>query len=335
MTHLYLRKTIQKILTKITILSYLLSSVQVNAKNAEPILPIPYIHISNPQLVELGHALFHDVRLSKTNQVACASCHSLSMGGADGEVVSIGINSQKGHINSPSIFNCSLHFRQFWNGRAKDLWEQINMPIHSPIEMGSNWKDILNKLLKDPFYTKRFKQLFDDGLTSNNIKHAIVYFEESLLTPNSRFDHYLRGNKLALSKNELAGYQLFKSYGCTSCHQGVAIGGNLYQKMGILNNYFQDKKSISDADLGRFTITHKKADKFVFKVPSLRNIALTAPYFHDGSEQTLQGAVKVMMKYQLGQIDNDTDIQLIVDFLETLTGEYQGKLLKGKAIEKN
>lgn len=318
---------------KATTFSFIvLVCTQLNAAGLldEPIVPIPNVEVSSPLQVELGQLLFNDVRLSKGAQVSCASCHSLKMGGADAQVVSTGINSQKGDINSPSIFNSSLNFRQFWNGRAANLMEQVDGPLANPKEMDFSWPQALAILQKDAFYVAKFAQAYPDGLTILNMRRAIVSFEESLLTPNSRFDQFLKGNQMAISKNERKGYELFKQYGCTSCHQGALVGGNLYQKFGAFGDYFQDRGNITAADDGRFAVTGKEQDRFVFKVPGLRNVALTAPYFHDGSQDTLAGAVDIMLQYQLGRVPKKGDILLIVNFLNTLTGEYQGKPLQGR-----
>lgn len=289
----------------------------------EPITPIPEPVINSPRQVELGRLLFHDVRLSQNNQLSCASCHSLKYGGADGQVVSTGVNGSKGEINSPSVFNCALNFRQFWDGRADSLLSQVDGPISNPIEMNSSWPEILSKLKQDSFYLEQFQLAFKAGLTINNIKAAIVTFEESLLTPDSRFDLYLKNQPDALTARELEGYNLFKQYGCISCHQGVAVGGNLYQRFGVIGDYFADRGNMTPADLGRYRITQDEKDKYVFKVPSLRNVALTAPYFHDGSTSTLEEAVEIMMRYQLGRIPKEQDINKVVLFLKTLTGKYK------------
>ena len=316
----------------IVINCFVFSCTQLYAKSVlnEPILPIPEPEVSSLEQVELGRTLFHDVRLSKGAQVSCASCHSLKMGGADGQKVSTGVNSQKGPINSPSVFNSSLNFRQFWNGRAENLMEQVDGPLVNPKEMNFSWEQVIAILKQDPFYVEKFKQSYTDGLTILNIRKAIVSFEQSLLTPKSRFDQYLRGNEQAITEDESLGYALFKQYGCVSCHQGVAVGGNLYQKFGALGDYFADRGNITKADLGRFLVTKNEKDRFVFKVPSLRNVELTSPYFHDGSQRTIEGAVKIMMKYQLGRIPKENDVLLIVKFLKTLTGEYRGKALQEK-----
>ena len=313
----------------VSLLLVILASSFVRAKPLlnEAITPIPEPVISSQKQVELGRLLFHDVRLSQNNQLSCASCHSLKYGGADGQSVSTGVNGSKGLINSPSIFNSSLNFRQFWDGRADSLLSQIDGPINNPIEMNSSWPEVLSKLEQDPFYIEQFSYAFKTGLNIINIKAAIIAFEKSLLTPDSRFDLYLKNNLEILTTEELEGYNLFKQYGCISCHQGVAVGANLYQRLGIMADYFADRGNITPADLGRFQVTQNEKDKYVFKVPGIRNVALTAPYFHDGSIQTLEEAVEIMIYYQLGRIPNKQDINKIVLFLKTLTGQYQKKQL--------
>lgn len=255
------------------------------------IRPIPEYQISDPDLVSLGRELFNDKRLSKDNSISCASCHSLNNGGADGRNVPIGIKQQAGNINTPTVFNSSLNFRQYWDGRADNLNDQIDGPIENAAEMGSNWSDVLTALKQEPNYRKKFKQLFKDGITVNNVKTAIVEFEHTLVTPNSRFDQYLKGKEGAITTSELNGYNLFKEYGCISCHQGVAVGGNLFQKLGVMKDYFSDRGNITKSDYGRFNVTQQESDRFVFKVPSLRNVELTAPYFHDATAKTLEDAV--------------------------------------------
>lgn len=314
-------------LVSILILVLICSPAHAKPLPNEPITPIPEPVISAPKQVELGRLLFHDVRLSQNNQLSCASCHSLKYGGADGQVVSTGVNGSKGLINSPSVFNSSLNFRQFWDGRADSLLSQIDGPISNPIEMNSSWPEVLSKLKQDSFYIEQFNHAFKTGLNIINIKAAIIAFEESLLTPDCRLDLYLKNEPEALTSEELKGYNLFKQYGCVSCHQGVAVGGNLYQRFGIMGDYFASRGNITPADLGRYQLTRNEQDKYVFKVPSLRNVALTAPYFHDGSTHALEEAVELMMLYQLGRIPNKQDINKIVLFLKTLTGQYQKKQL--------
>jgi len=295
-----------------------------NVRN-EPIDPIPRTKIHNMATVELGSKLFHDARFSSDQKISCASCHSLAKGGADGRAISLGVENRRGEVNAPTIFNSKFNFRQFWDGRAANLMEQIEGPFNNKDEMNSSWSRVISVIESDPTYLAMFAKNYEDGVTAHNIKTSIVAFENTLTTPNSRFDQYLRGDNHAISNEELAGYKLFKSYGCVSCHQGINIGGNLYQKLGAVHEY---KFSKSDRYLGRFNVTKKADDKYVFKVPSLRNVALTAPYLHDGSEPTLKGAVSKMMVHQLGRLSSKEDVSLVVDFLKTLTGEYQGKPLE-------
>lgn len=294
----------------------------------EPIRPISSPTELNQDKVALGHRLFHDRRLSGNDTISCAHCHDLGKGGTDHQARSIGINSEIADANAPTVFNCSLNFKQFWDGRAATLEEQIDGPIHGPKEMNSSWPPILEKLRGDQSYVATFAQFYPDGIQSSSVKDAIATFERSLLTPNSRFDRYLRGDVNAINEEEKEGYQLFKTYGCVSCHQGAGVGGNMYATFGAMADYFADHEPITRVDLGRFNVTGKESDRHRFKVPSLRNVALTAPYFHNGSAPTLKAAVNAMAKYQLGRQIGVADTERIVQFLNTLTGEYEGVLLK-------
>lgn len=294
---------------------------------AEPITPIPESLPMDPRKVALGSRLFHDPRFSRDNSVACASCHQSSKGGGDGLRHSVGIGGQVVAMNAPTVLNSGFNFKQFWNGRAESLEDQIDGPVHNAQELGSNWQEIIAKLERDAVYPAEFAALYRDGIRPGNIKDAIATFERSLITPNSRFDRYLRGDGDALTRDEIRGYQLFKGYGCIACHQGVNVGGNLFERLGVMRDYFKGEGEVAPADLGRFAITGKPEDLHVFKVPSLRNVALTAPYFHDGSVSTLEQAVGIMGAYQLGVSIPSDEVALIVEFLHTLTGEYGGKLL--------
>jgi cytochrome c peroxidase len=293
----------------------------------EPIQPIPEPPRLDPRKVELGNRLFHDPRLSRDNSVACSTCHSLSQGGTDHRIQSVGINRQVGQVNSPTVFNSALNFRQFWDGRAETLEAQVDGPIHNPAEMGSSWPDIVATLGRDPLYRAAFAGLYRDGVQPANIRDAIATFERSLTTPNSRFDRFLSGAATSITEEEKAGYALFKTLGCVACHQGAAIGGNMFQKFGVMGDYFADRGHQTAADLGRFNVTGRDEDRHTFKVPSLRNVARTAPYFHDGSAKTLEEAVAVMGRYQLGRTLSRSDVALLVKFLNTLTGEYNGRPL--------
>lgn len=288
-----------------------------NAVSNEPIQPIQPAIVKNPKYVELGKKLYFDTRLSKSGFISCNSCHNLSMGGTDNLKTSIGHNWSKGPINSPTVLNSSLNLAQFWDGRAADLKEQAGGPIANPGEMAFTHELAVDMLKSIPGYVTEFNDAFGGReITINEVTLAIAAFEETLVTPNARFDQWLKGNKNALNKTELAGYQLFKSSGCISCHNGMNIGGNSYQKMGLVAPY----KATSPAQ-GRSAVTGNDADRFNFKVPTLRNIELTYPYFHDGEAATLTKAVDTMGRLQLGRKFTTEENAQIVAFLKTLTGE--------------
>ncbi|MFB2977185.1 cytochrome-c peroxidase [Microseira sp. BLCC-F43] len=299
---------------------------QVSTVN-EPIQPIESVVQQDKTKVALGDTLFHEPQLSHTNTISCASCHNLSTGGVDRLVRSIGVNGVINSVNSPTVFNSGFNFRQDWDGGAETLEEHLDSAIKNPQRMASSWAEIIGKLKRSPYYVRVFNQIYKDGITSDNVIDALATFERSLITPNSRFDKFLRGDVSAINEDEKAGYRRFKTYGCVSCHQGVNLGGNLFQKFGIMGDYFTDRGNITQADFGRFNITGKSEDRYVFKVPNLRNITLTAPYLHDGSAATLESAIAIMAKYQLGRELSKETVDLIVKFLTTLTGEYQGKPL--------
>ena len=240
---------------------------------------------------------------------------------------SIGIGGVRGLINVPTVFNSGFNFVQFWDGRAATLEEQIDGPVNSPIEMGSSWPEVVGKLRGEPSYVAAFKDIYGNGINRQNVVDAIATFERSLFTPNSRFDRFLLGETDQLDEHERNGYELFKSYGCISCHQGVNIGGNMFQTFGVFGNYFSDRGDVTEVDYGRFNITGDDLDRYVFKVPSLRNVELTAPYFYDGSAATLADAIDVMAKYQLGRLLPAKDRDALVAFLQTLTGNYKGEPL--------
>ena len=280
--------------------------------------------------VDLGNKLYHDKRLSGDNTLSCASCHDLGKGGTDQSVTSLGINGHIGPINSPTTLNAVYNIRQFWDGRAKDLEEQAHGPVHNPGEMGSNWQEVIAKLEKDDDLMAQFKNVFGTTeITGDMIANSIAEFEKSLITPNSRFDRYLNGDEDALLDDEKHGMQLFKQ-NCTSCHYGPALGGKAFKKMGVVNDYFADraagrngmkKLAISDVDAGLYNFSKKETEKNHFKVPVLRNIELTFPYFHDGSINSLEKAVEYMSFYQNGIKISNEDRDAIVAFLKTLTDE--------------
>lgn len=290
---------------------------------AEPIKPIPTDAVFDAEKVALGRMLFHDERLSKDNSVSCASCHDLASGGDDGRRVSVGVDNTEGPINAPTVFNAAFNFKQFWDGRAETLEDQIDGPVQSAIEMASLWPDVVAKLYQDESYPALFEEVYPDGINRANIKNAVAEFMRSLTTPNSRFDQWLTGEQSALNGEEKLGYSLFKSYGCVSCHQGAAVGGNMFQVFGVLNEYFKRRGNITEADMGRFNVTGNEADMHAFKVPSLRMAAHTAPYLHDGSAATLRDAVDIMFEFQLGREAPDEDKDAIVAFIKTLAGESE------------
>jgi len=286
----------------------------------QPILPLAPIPDLDPLRVALGERLFHDSRLSADFSLACASCHNLAKGGVDGRRVSVGIRGALGGINAPSVLNSGYSIAQFWDGRAASLEEQAAGPIQNPIEMGATLPQVMGRLEQDKGLMAEFKRAYGDGLTEANLFNALATFERSLVTVNSRFDRFLRGEKQILTAIEIEGYRRFRELGCASCHQGALVGGNMYQKFGVLGDYFATRPT-TPADLGRYSVTQREEDRHVFKVPSLRNVALTAPYFHDGSAETLEQAVSVMARYQLGRDLSTEDVGRLVAFLKTLTGE--------------
>jgi len=290
------------------------SNIDSSIQN-EPLRPIPEVVITEPGKVALGNRLFHDTRLSANNTVSCASCHPLTQAGVDNLPVAIGINGLKGTRNTPSVYNSALHFRQFWDGRVKTLEEQSEQPLFNPAEMGANWPAILATLSNDSWYQAQFSTLYKGSITVKNIANAIATFERTLLTPNSPFDQYLKGDMKAISPETIEGYQLFKSYGCASCHQGVAVGGNMFEKLGVVIPYFPNTHS----DSGRFLHTGIEEHRHELKVPSLRNIELTAPYLHNGTIGSLYEIVEIMGKYQLGRDIPKNDIEKIILFLQSLT----------------
>jgi len=297
----------------------------------EPIFPIPQVVEFNKARATLGEALFFDTRLSKNNSISCASCHHLDAGGDDNVAFGISMSAEHNIINTPSIFNTRYNFRQNWNGSTRTLQGQVDTAMNSQHAFDNTWDAVISALSSDPVLSSEFKDAYGDGITRQNIIDAIVEFEKTLVTPNSRFDRYLRNESDSLNEEEIEGYQKFKELGCISCHQGINIGGNLFQKFGVFYNYIAERGNITQPDYGRMNNTERQMDKFVFKVPSLRNIALTAPYLHDGSAETLEEAIDIMGRTQLGRTLTVDEILMIKAFLNTLTGEYNNQLLDGQS----
>lgn len=293
----------------------------------EPIEPIPLTVALDPRKVGLGERLFAAPILSADGKSACTSCHPLDRGGTDGLTYSKGMGGKLAALNTPTVFNVGLNFRFNWNGAFVSLDEHLGRPLAGL--MGSSIPEVVARLRGSLTWQQEFAAVYSDGITETNFRDAVATYERSLVTPNCRFDRYLRGQKDAITDEEKAGYVHFKEYGCTSCHQGKNVGGNMFQKFGVMRDYFADRSTPpSQGELGRFNVTGKESDRFVFRVPSLRNVALTAPYFHDGSAPTLEAAIAVMARYQLGRSIPGEHVTRIAAFLRTLTGEYRGKALQ-------
>ncbi|MCG8672609.1 MAG: c-type cytochrome [Pseudomonadales bacterium] len=284
--------------------------------NYEPIKPITKYTSPFPKAVSLGNKLFEDKILSKNDEISCSTCHKHSNWGADERSLSEGINDSLGVRNTPTVYNSGYNHTLFWDGRVTTLEEQALHPITNPIEMGNTINLLLHKLKKSPQYRREFNKAFDDGITVSNITFSLAEYQRTLTTPNSPFDRWLKGDTKAISIEAYQGYQLFKGLGCSSCHQGINVGGNLYQPLGILNHL-----SPNDHDLGRYNLSGDKDDFQVFRVPSLRNVAMTPPYLHNGSIADLESAILIMGELQLGITLSKEETRLIRIFLESLTGE--------------
>ena len=296
------------------------------ARANEPIRPIAKKMEYDEAKAALGFSLFHDPRLSIDNTVSCASCHELSTAGVDNHQYSHGVNDQLGGVNAPTVYNAVYNFVQFWDGRAKTLADQAAGPPLNPVEMASvSFDDIIAKLNQDKEFVKAFNAVYPDGLTQANITDAIQEFEYTLLTPDSRFDKWLLGQENAISAEEIEGYELFKKYDCATCHNGPIAGGLSYELMGHRNEYFEERGlEMTVEDNGRFKETQLERDRHRFKVPGLRNVEHTWPYYHDGTRITLEDAVRDMGLYQSDVELTDSEVAKITAFLKTLTGEYQG-----------
>ena len=296
--------------TVLLILGFLGGSVL----QAEPIKPLPLKVAYDSKKAALGKKLFYDPILSRDNSIACVDCHDLQHGGDDGRTVSRGIEGREGMANALTVYNSRYNFRHFWDGRAKGLKAQVFMSIGNPKEMDQGVEETLAKLRADRTYREWFADLYADGVTRSTVEDAISEFEKALVTPNAPFDKYLRGDTGAIGQKAKEGYGLFKSKGCILCHNGINIGGNFYNKFGIY-------REVESSNPGRYALTHHDEDYMLFRVPSLRNVALTAPYMHDGRARSLKEAVEIMSKHQLGREMSPEEIGGIVSFLNTLTGE--------------
>jgi cytochrome c peroxidase len=289
----------------------------------QPITPIPLDLKLDARKVALGRRLFLDPHFSRDHRISCAYCHGLATGGTDRLPHASGVDGRPGRAITETVFNSGFSSMLFRDGRVATLEDMIDFPLPHSAEMDLTWPEVIAVLEQDQAYRSAFKDIYREGITPHSVKDAFATFARSLTTPNSKFDRYLRGDKNALDRTELAGYQLFKSLGCISCHQGTNVGGNMYEKLGLVENYYAHRGNVQEADFGRYNLTKNEADRYEFRVPPLRNVALSAPYFHDASALTLDQAVATMARYQLGVGLSANETGKLVKFLNTLTGIYQ------------
>ena len=291
-----------------------------SAAQVQPLTTTKPRHIDR---AKLGEKLFSDPILSDYGGVSCSTCHDLSAGGDDGVRFSATATGALKAVNTPTVFNATSNFVLTWKGKRERVEELVRQDIISKGLIGTDWPTLLNALRQRADYVSLFESAYAEGITQASVIDAIASFQRTLVTPNAPFDRYLRGQDDAITADQKYGYDLFRSYGCVSCHQGKNIGGNMYQKLGLFGDYFGDlNRPLSSDDLGRYSVTEDENDRHYFRVPSLRNVALTAPYLHDGSAETLDDAIKIMAHYQLGRPIPANDRQKIAAFLTTLTGDY-------------
>lgn len=279
----------------------------------EPLEPVPEAPAGNADLVTLGRALFFDTRLSGSGRASCATCHDPAKGGTDGTPVSIGPGAVPRLFNTPTLFNAGFAARFGWRGHEETLEAAVSNAV--PAELGGDWAAVTARLSADA----ALAGAFPGGVTRRDVETALTAYVRALVTPDAPFDRWLKGEADALTPQQQRGYALFKSYGCASCHQGRAAGGTMFQPIGLFKPFFPRHGTNARADLGRYGVTGREADRHSFKVPSLRNVARTAPYLHDGSVATLSGVVRLMAYYQVGRSLSDQDVADIVAFLESLT----------------
>lgn len=293
----------------------------------DPITPIPSRTDLDARKVALGERLFHDPRLSSSGHTSCATCHPLASGGTDHQSHVVSVGGKEVRLATLSVFNSDLLYRKGWLGSADSFATLLESKLADRNVMNNQWSNIERVLKQDSTYGVSFRAIYDAAPDAATMSNALREFVRSLITPDSRFDRYLRGDDTALSPEEKEGFEEFKSHGCIACHQGVGVGGNVFQRLGVFEDYFALRDHDQPADQGRRLVTGRERDLHVFRVPSLRNVAVTGPYFHDGSATTLDDAVRIMMRFQLGQQPLERDATLIVKFLRTLTGHYQGRSL--------
>lgn len=276
---------------------------------------------ATPEKVALGKMLYFDPRLSESHAISCNSCHMVGMGGVDLQETSLGHRWQHGGRNAPTVYNAVFDVAQFWDGRAKDLEQQAGGPLVNPVEMDTTEAHVVEQLKGIPGYATYFAKAFPgaDPITFDNVRRAIALFEATLITPNAPFDRYLKGDAKALDAPQARGLALFIGKGCAACHNGINVGGGMYAPFGVVERPGAD--ILPPGDKGRFAVTRTVSDEYVFRVPSLRNVALTAPYFHSGKVWDLRQAVAIMGNSQLGAKLTDAEVDDITAFLGALTGD--------------
>ncbi|MCX7086585.1 MAG: cytochrome-c peroxidase [Methylococcales bacterium] len=312
-----------------TLMSAMLLGCSISVASAWEALPTkapePTNNVSSVDKVTLGQMLYHDPRLSSTGTVSCASCHDTMLGGEDNRPNSMGVNGQTGGRSAPTVWNSAFNKVQFWDGRAASLEDQAAGPVTNPIEMGmKSWDEVVARLKSIEGYNVAFEKAFgSNAVTKENATKAIAAYERTLITPNSAYDKFVGGDKTALTEQQVRGMDKMAELGCTTCHSGATFNGEgSFQKFPVTTNGFFEAQHHFSKDKGLAEVTKKPADEHFWKVPTLRNIALTAPYFHNGSVATLDQAVKIMAKLQLGQEPAAQEITDIVAFLNALTGEF-------------
>jgi cytochrome c peroxidase len=320
-----------------TLFVFLGSAVSLAQEALPKKVEIPADNKISDDKIVLGKTLFFDPRLSKDGTVSCNSCHNVMSGGDDNRSFSAGVGAKLGGRSAPTVWNAAFMSVQFWDGRAATLEDQAKGPLVNPIEMAMpDHKAVMDRISKIPGYKKMFDKAFGagDNLTIDNLAKAIASYERTLITPNSRFDQYISGKKKALTEIEVKGYEIARTTGCFTCHSGTNFAGpklppgtGFYMKFPMFPGSAYDKKYDLTKDLGRFAVTKNDNDKHMWRVPTWRNIALTAPYFHNGSVPTLEEAVRVMAKTQLNKELSDEDTQSIVAFLKSLTGVMPNQTL--------
>jgi cytochrome c peroxidase len=313
------------------------AAVTIDPVKLQMFQPLPEVASSgvNPvteEKVALGRMLYYETRLSKGQDIACNSCHMLDKYGVDNQPTSDGHKGQKGDRNSPTVYNAAGHFVQFWDGRAADVEAQAKGPVMNPVEMAMpSEKQVVAVLTSMPEYVEAFKKAFPedkDPVNYENMAKAIGAFERKLITP-SRWDKFLRGDQNALTNEEKTGFNTYMEVGCQACHAGAYLGGNLYQKLGAV------KPWPDTSDPGREKVTKNEADRMVFKVPGLRNVEGTSPYYHNGKVETLELAVSRMGEYQLGKTLTDSQVNSILTWLKTLTGDVPAEYIKAPVLPKS